>query len=75
MGWGSGDVTQPIARAAWKAGHHGLRWWSSFWGEWHTVVLFTKRLSGTLGFGEPGVLTVDHPAVTEAASLLGMATR
>lgn len=65
-------ITQPIARAAWDAGHHGLRWWSSFWGDWHTVVLFTARVSGTLRFGEPEALTVDHPAVAEAASLLGM---
>jgi hypothetical protein len=71
----SREKTQPIARAAWDAGHHGLRWWSSFWGDWHTVVLFTARLSGDLAFGEPRALTVDHPAVTEAASLLGMATR
>lgn len=65
-------ITQPLARAAWDAGHHGLRWWSSFWGDWHTLVLFTARLSGGLRFGAPEVLTVDHPAVAEAASQLGM---
>jgi hypothetical protein len=65
--------TQPIARAAWDAGHHGIRWWSSFWGDWHTVVLFTRRLGNGLRFGEPEVLTLGHPAVREAADLLGMA--
>jgi hypothetical protein len=67
--------TQPIARSAWDAGHHGVRWWSSFWGDWHTVVLFTARLSGKLCFGEPEVLTEEHPAVREAADLLGMPRR
>lgn len=67
--------TRPIARAAWDAGHHGIRWWSSFWGDWHTVVLFTRRLGNGLRFGEPEVLTLDHPAVREAADLLGMARR
>jgi len=68
----SRELTQPIARAAWDAGHHGLRWWSSFWGDWHTVVLFTRRLGGRLRFGEPEVLTEAHPAVVEAVHLLGM---
>lgn len=68
-------ITQPLARAAWDAGYHGLRWWSSFWGDWHTVVLFTARIRGGLRFGVPEVLTIDHPAVTEAAALLGMLRR
>lgn len=71
----SRERTRPIARAAWDAGHHGVRWWSSFWGDWHTVVLFTRRLAGKLRLGEPAVLTLEHPAVTEAASLLGMTRR
>lgn len=71
----SRERTQPIARSAWDAGHHGLRWWSSFWGDWHTVVLFTARLAGRLRFGEPEVLTLEHPAVIEAADRLGMARR
>ena len=71
----SRERTQPVARAAWAAGHHGIRWWSSFWGDWHTVVLFTRRLRGSLRFGEPEVLTVEHPAVREAADLLGMGRR
>lgn len=65
-------VSQPIARAAWDAGFHGLRWWSSFWGDWHTVVLFTARVEGYLTFGAPEVLTLDHVAVKKAAELLGM---
>jgi len=67
-------LTQLVARAVWDAGHHGLRWWSSFLGDWHTVVLFEARMSGGIQFGEPEVLTVDHPAVETAAGLLGMFT-
>lgn len=64
--------SQPVARAAWDAGFHGLRWWSSFWGDWHTVVLFTNRIEAKLEFGTPEVLTVDGTAVGKAAELLGM---
>jgi hypothetical protein len=67
-------LTQPVARAVWDAGHHGLRWWSSFWGDWHTVVLFEARMSGRIRFGEPEILTVGHPAVETAADHLGMLT-
>jgi len=67
-------LTQPIARVVWDAGHHGLRWWSSFWGAWHTVVLFEARMSGGIQFGAPEILTVDHPAVEAAARRFGMYT-
>ncbi len=66
------ERTQPLAWEAWEAGHHGLRWWSSFWGDWHTVVLFTARMPEGLRFGAPVTLGPDHPAVTGAADLLGM---
>lgn len=65
-------ITQPLAKVVWDRGHHGLRWWSSFWGDWHTVVLFEARISAKIRFGEPEVLAVDHPAVERAANLLGM---
>lgn len=68
------ERTQPVARAAWDRGHHGLRWWSTFWGDWHTVVLFTARVARVVRYGDPVALAVDHPAVLDAAGLLGMAT-
>lgn len=68
------ERTQPVARTAWDAGHDGLRWWSNFWGDWHTVVLFTARVGGRLRYGAPVALDVGHPAVLDAATLLGMAT-
>lgn len=67
------EPTRHVARAAWEAGYHGLRWWSSFWGDWHTVVLFTARAHRIVRFGPPEPLDVDHPAVSTAAALLGMA--
>jgi hypothetical protein len=66
------DKTQPLARQIWDMGASGLRWWSSFWGDWHTTVLFTARTEGQLKFGQPIPLTPAHPAVQEAAGLLGI---
>jgi hypothetical protein len=65
-------LTQPLARDAWEAGFHGLRWWSSFWGDWHTVVLFSDRVEEHLQFGTPEALDLDHTTVRRAADLLGM---
>ncbi|MDZ7781122.1 MAG: RES family NAD+ phosphorylase [Gemmatimonadota bacterium] len=77
-------LTQPIARTVWDAGFAGLRWWSRFWGDWHTTVLFTARLeegvaergggvARPLSFGTPEPLTPTSPAVAEAARALGIA--
>lgn len=70
-------VTQPIARQIWDGGHTGLRWWSSFWGDWHTTVIFAARRArhgsgGALRFGEPEPLTRSHGALTNASRLLGI---
>ena len=69
------ERTQPIARSAWDHGGDGLRWWSSFWGDWHTVVLFTGRVGDALGFSKPTPLSLERASVRRAAGLLGMATR
>ena len=66
------EVTQPLARRIWEGGFTGLRWWSSFWGDWHTHVVFTARTRERLSFGEPEPLDVAHPAVAGAAGLLGI---
>ena len=64
-------TTQRIAAALHERGHSGLRWWSAFWGEWHTVVLFRDRiLSGDLIYGYPAPLDVTTPSVQSAARLL-----
>lgn len=46
-------LTQPIARALWDADYVGLRWWSRFWGDWHSTILFTARF-GMGGRGDAG---------------------
>jgi hypothetical protein len=66
-------VTQSIAAAIHREGWRGLRWWSVFFGEWHTIVLFRDRVESPLKPGEPEPLSLDHPAVVEAAQALGIA--
>lgn len=69
------DRTQPIARRVWHSGAAGLRWWSRFWGDWHTTVVFVRRAEERetpLLFGPPEALAIDSPAVEEAAEALGI---
>ena len=66
------ENTQPLARQVWDTGASGLRWWSSFWGDWHTVVLFTARAGDRTEFGDPIPLTPSDPAVVRAADLMGI---
>ena len=65
-------ITQPMAQLLWDRGYSGLRWWSAFGGDWHTVVLFAARLEGPLDTAEPERLTVETPAVRSAADALGI---
>jgi len=65
-------VTQPLARQAWDAGASGLLWWSSFWGDWHTTVLFTARTEDRIAFSDPMPLTPTDSALRGAADLLGI---
>jgi hypothetical protein len=63
--------TQAIAAALHRDGSTGLRWWSAFWGEWHTTVLFRDRPpGGALVYGPPVPLDTSNPHVVEAARLL-----
>jgi hypothetical protein len=64
--------TQPLAAAAWEREYGGLRWWSTFWGDWHTVVLFEGRLRSPLRFATPVALSTDHPVAESTAAFLGM---
>jgi RES domain-containing protein len=60
--------TQAISRRLHQAGFRGFRCWSAIHGGWHPLVLFTDRIPLTeLDFHDPELLTVDHPAVVEAA--------
>jgi hypothetical protein len=64
-------LTQHVASTLHDRQHVGLRWWSAFWGEWHTTVLFRDRMpEGAITYGTPVHLDVASPAVVEAARLL-----
>ncbi len=65
-------ATQRIGAGVHAAGHAGLRWWSAFSGDWHTLLLFRDRMGEPLAFGTPEALTLDHPALREAARELGI---
>lgn len=50
----------------------GLRWWSTLEASWLQVTLF-DRAKSVLSLVEVEALTVQHPAVQQAAELLGLA--
>lgn len=65
--------TQAIAQIIYDRDYSGLRWWSAFIGEWHTVVVFLDKISSKqIRFGSVEILGLDHPAVQKAAEVLGM---
>lgn len=64
-------ATQRIAVALYQKRLKGFRWWSSLFGDWHTTVLFDRRLGKTqLRFGTPEPLTLKTAAVNQAATRL-----
>lgn len=66
-------TTQAIAARAFALGHTGLRWWSAFFGEWRSVVLFLDRSeAGRAVYGAPEPLELTHPALRTAAELIGV---
>jgi hypothetical protein len=68
-------VTQAAARRIHQHGDRvpGFCWWSAFHGDWHVLLLFLDRAGlDALEWGTPEILTVDHPAVREAAEVLGL---
>lgn len=67
------ERTQAIAVAAFEDGAAGLAWWSTIEASWINVTLFAQRASASLRLAEqPEALHVDHPAVREAAELVGV---
>ena len=63
--------TQQIASMLHDRQRAGLRWWSAFWGEWHTAVLFRDQIpADAITYGSPLHLDVASPPVVEAARLL-----
>jgi hypothetical protein len=49
----------------------GIRWWSTLESSWINVTLFDRAVR-RLRAGAPEPLTLEHPAVTEAAEFLGL---
>ena len=70
------EITQPQARALHEKHPRaaGLRWWSTHESQWMHVTLF-DRAAGKLAVREVRALTVDDPAVAEAAQRFGMQVR
>ena len=67
------DVTQGYARAVHAEGAAGLAWWSTLESSWINVTLFAERAFPHLALaGEPEPVTTDHPAVREAAEVIGV---
>ena len=67
------DVTQPQARTLHERhpAAAGLRWWSTFEAQWMNVTIF-ERAARSLRVQTVAALTVDHPAVNDAADFLGL---
>jgi hypothetical protein len=67
------DLTQPQARTAFEKypAVAGLRWWSTYEATWANVTLF-DRAAKHLRLNEVRALTVDDPAVADAAQFFAM---
>ena len=64
--------TQRIAGDAYDEGAVGLSWWSTLESSWTNVTLFAERLAGLPRVVETIPLTLEHPALVEAAERLGV---
>jgi RES domain len=65
--------TQRMALALYQEGVAGFEWWSTIEASWINVTLFEDRAAGRLEMvGQPEPLTLDHPAVREAAEAVGV---
>jgi hypothetical protein len=65
-------TTQAIAARLYAEDLPGFRWWSPFFGEWHTLVLFRDRFPAPPTFGTPEPIGIDHPVLRRTAAQLGM---
>lgn len=65
--------TQRIALGLYQEGVPGFEWWSTIEASWINVTLFEDRVTQRLALvGEPEPLTLEHPAVREAAEAVGV---
>jgi hypothetical protein len=68
------EVTQPQALALYRRHRFaaGLRWWSTFEALWPNFTIF-ERAAKRLQLRDVRALSLDDPAVVEAAAFLGLA--
>ena len=67
------EATQAIAALVAETGASGLRWWSAFFGEWHTLTIFVDRLpKDALAFEKPRAIEPGDSALAAAMAALGM---
>ena len=65
--------TQSVATRVWEEGAPGFEWWSTIEASWINITLFAERTVDRLVVeGEPEPLTTDHPAVIQAARVVGL---
>jgi hypothetical protein len=66
-------VTQPQAQALYERRPRaaGVRWWSTYEARWINVTCF-ERAASRLRVRSVRALSLDHPAVAEAADLFGL---
>lgn len=68
----SRHTTQAISRRLYQGDCAGFRWWSTFLGEWHSLVIFRDRLSEPPGFSEPRWIHPDDADLQITAERLGI---
>jgi hypothetical protein len=67
------EMTQPMAVAIYEEGAPGFEWWSTVEASWINVTLFEDRVADRITLvGDPEPVTLDHPAVREAAEAVGV---
>ena len=67
------ERTQAVAADIFHDGYGGFEWWSTIEASWINVTLFQERSVDRLRITEePEVLTIHHPAVIEAAGVVGL---
>jgi hypothetical protein len=67
------ELTQSMAVAIYEEGVPGFQWWSTIEASWINVTLFEDRVMDQLTLtGDPEPLTLEHPAVREAAEAVGV---
>jgi hypothetical protein len=66
-------VTRELAGRLYDEEAPGFEWWSTIEASWINVTLFAERVLEHISvIGEPEELSLDHPAVREAAEAVGV---